>query len=302
MVIVFYILLFVFGLAVGSFLNVILWRYNPDFSLLKINNIKGRSHCPYCQCVLRWFELIPIFSFAVQLGKCRRCGHPLSWQYPLMEIAGGLIFAGIPLFFNYFLHQSNWLFFMGQLPLWHYVLISLWIPVFLCWLLLTMIDFKHFIIPNGLNLFLGILGVAITATVYWAGDSFWPFRESFLQQYALVFSPFENNVLANHLIGAIIGFLFFAFVYFLTRGQAMGLGDVKLALALGLVLGWPDIGLAVMLAFILGGISGTFLICCRKKTMKGRLPFGPFLVIGSLLTVFLGEQIVSSYFSLFGIN
>ena len=149
---------------------------------------------------------------------------------------------------------------------------------------------------------MGILGAAVTVLVYFFHDYFWPFRESFLQQYVLIFSPFESNLLAGHLLGALIGFLFFALVYFLTRGRAMGLGDVKLALALGLVLGWPDIGLAVMLAFVLGGIVGVFLLLRGKTTLKGRLPFGPFLVIGAMLTVFLGEQIISLYFSLFGIN
>lgn len=298
---VFFFLLFFFGSAVGSFLNVALWRYKPEFSFFKIASLRGRSHCPYCHCVLRWFELVPFFSFFIQGGKCRRCGHSLSWQYPLMELAGGLIFAGVPLFLNYFFHQSNWLFFAGQAPLWYYALIFLWILIFICWLLLTVIDLRHFIIPNGLNLFLGILGGAVTVLTYFFHDYFWPFRESFLRQYNLIFSPFEENIIAGHLLGALIGFLFFACVYFLTRGRAMGLGDVKLALALGLVLGWPDIGLAVMLAFILGGLAGTFLLCCRKTTMKGRLPFGPFLVAGSLLTVFFGEQIISLYFSLFGI-
>jgi len=302
MVTVFYLLLFVFGLAIGSFFNVVLWRYQPEFSLLKTSNLRGRSHCPYCQCVLRWFELVPLVSFIFQKGRCRRCGHPLSWQYPLVESAGGLIFAGVPLFFNFFFHQNNWFFFIGQAPFWYYGLVFLWIMVFLSWLLLTMIDLKHFIIPNGLNLFLGMLGVGIAVIVHFFHDYLWPFREYFVQQYALIFSLFGQNILMGHLLGALIAFLFFLFVYLVTRGRAMGLGDVKLALALGLVLGWPDIGLTIMLAFILGGIAGLFLLLRHKTTMKGRLPFGPFLVIGSLLTVLFGERIISSYFSLFGIN
>lgn len=302
MVFIFYLLLFVFGLAIGSFFNVVLWRYRPEFSLLRIAELKGRSHCPYCQCVLHWFELVPLFSFILQRGKCRRCRHPLSWQYPLVELAGGAIFAGVPAFLNYFFRQSDWLFFIGQSPLWYYGIVILWFLIFLSWLLAAAIDFRHFIIPNGLNIFLGVLGAALTALLHFSQGGIWPFHESFLLQYVLVFSPFETGILANHLLGALAGLIFFASVFSLTRGRAMGLGDVKLALAMGLILGWPDIGLAIMLSFIIGGLVGIFLICCRKTTIKGRLPFGPFLVLGALLTVFFGEKIISLYFSIFGIN
>ncbi len=99
----------------------------------------------------------------------------------------------------------------------------------------------------------------------------------------------------------IAGGLFFGFLVFISRGKGMGMGDVKLALSSGVVLGWPDIALATILSFLLGGLVGGILLIFGKKHIKDKLPFAPFFVFAVFLTVFLGHSIVSGYFGLFGI-
>ena len=86
------IVLFAFGIAIGSFLNVISIRYNPDKFLFSLKNLRGRSHCPHCKKTLRWYELAPLFSFLIQGGRCRGCATKISWQYSIVEFLTGLAF------------------------------------------------------------------------------------------------------------------------------------------------------------------------------------------------------------------
>lgn len=97
-----YFIFFVFGAIVGSFLNVVSLRYQPEQKVFDIKIIGGRSRCPHCGKTLTWYELIPIISFLIQLGKCRSCRHRLSFQYPIVEILSGFIFLVVPWHFNNF--------------------------------------------------------------------------------------------------------------------------------------------------------------------------------------------------------
>ncbi|MCL4404000.1 prepilin peptidase [Patescibacteria group bacterium] len=296
----FYILAFIFGAAIGSFLNVLIFRYTPQGRLFDGKRLGGRSHCPYCGHVLGALELVPIVSYLVQGGKCRICGHGLSIQYPLVEFLGGAIFAGLPIFLNSFYVKSSVLFAAFALPFWYYCLVGAWIVVFLVWLVMTAIDLRHYVIPNELNLLLVLLGVVIVYIVAGHGDLLFPFRTSFLEQYELLFSPWSNPVV-THLIGLAFGGSLFGILVAVSRGRGMGLGDVKLAVAAGFVLGFPDIVLATMLAFILGGFVSVILVLLRQKTMRDRIPFAPILVLGFVLTVFFGAAIVNGYFRLFSL-
>lgn len=299
MEIFYYILLFVFGISLGSFSNVLIFRYNPEHNLFAKKSILGRSHCMHCARTLSWYELIPIISFLLQRGKCRSCKARVSFQYPLVECAGGAITAGIPAFLNAFFGVSSIAFFSLTLPLWYYVLLALWIIIFFILLLITVIDFRLYIIPNELNLALGIAGLATTSiTAIKMSKVIMPFRTSFLEQYTMLFSPF-SNVFANHLLGAGVGFLFFFFLSVITRGRGIGFGDIKLGFAMGVALGWPDVGLTIALSFIVGGLVSVLLMLWDKKNMKDKVPFAPFLVLGFILTFFLGSSIVNTYFALF---
>lgn len=297
----YYTTLFLLGIALGSFSNVLIFRYRPERNVFARPSMAGRSHCMHCGHALRWYELLPIVSFIIQRGRCRSCAAKISWQYPLVECAGGAITAGVPLFLNSFFGMSSTSFFSFVLPFWYYAMLAVWVLVFFVLLLITVIDFRLFIIPNELNLILGILGMvgALIMSAKMSGFIL-PFKTSFLQQYVLLSSPFKS-ILANHILGALAGFCFFLALSLLTRGRGIGFGDVKLGLAIGMVLGWPDIALAIILSFIVGGAISIILMGLKKKHMRDKVPFAPFLVAGFILTFFLGSAIVSGYFNLFNL-
>lgn len=297
MEIIFYVAIALFGLAAGSFVNVLTLRYRPERSFFSRASWGGRSRCPACGAALRWYELIPIVSFVLQRGKCRSCAARLPRQYPLVEFAAAALAVGVPLFFSSW-HGVRDLA-TGGAPGWYYLFLLLWYLVGLVWLSVFIIDVRHYLIPDELNLVLLALGIGITALT--AAHAAWlpPFRLSFLKHYTLLFSvPSLEGVWAMHLAGAIAGGTFFWLLSLLTRGVGMGFGDVKFVLASGFILGFPDIAFAAALAFILGGIWGGTLIALGKKRMGEKLPFAPFLVIGFLLSMFGGFPILSWYFSL----
>jgi leader peptidase (prepilin peptidase)/N-methyltransferase len=216
-----------------------------------------------------------------------------------VELLTGGIFAGVPLYFNKFYGVIEPFSFSAPLRS-YYGFLILWILVLLTWLLISIIDHRHYLIPNGLNLTLGVLGILILAVKVLPSTWLLPFHYSFLRHYELIFSP-TQNVFVNHVLGALAGFLFFWILYKFGRGRAMGGGDVKLAAASGLILSWPDIALATIIAFILGGAWGAILLLFGKKTLHDKIPFAPIFILGMVLTVFLGFKIIQGYFSLFSI-
>lgn len=283
------------GTAVGSFLNVVSLRFNPEERGL-FKRIYGRSHCPHCGKELKWYELIPLFSFLIQLGKCRSCGHKLTFQYPIVELLSGLIFV----FVIYNLLPGH--------PLWPipYVAMTLWTLVFLALLLMSVIDFHHRIIPDSINIFIAVLGVVLLGYKYFSGLSAGKADSlvqgisggSFLKSYALMF-PLGGSFPINILIGVIFGIAFLGALFVISGGRGMGFGDVKLAAALGLFIGWPDIALALILAFITGAALSLLLIFLKRKTIKDYVPFGPFIALGVVLVFLFGYQILYLYFQFF---
>jgi len=307
-----YVLLFILGLAVGSFINVISLRYQPGQRLLDRKIIGGRSHCPTCRKKLAWYELIPVISFLVQLGKCRGCGHRLSLQYPLVEILSGLIFVFVPLSLTYNLQLTTY----NLQPTTHNLLllvVGCWLLVFILFLLLSIIDLRHSIIPNSINFSLAILGIILITAYPKLSNSFiwnpnFSGRFSFFKYYSmpLDFLPLsivnsQWSIVINHLFAALLGMAIFGVIILLSRGKAMGWGDFKLVAALGLIFGWPDILMVLLLAFIIGALVSIVFMIAKKKKMKDMIPFGPFLVIGSSLTFFFGYQIINGYFKIFGL-
>ncbi len=299
MVTLYYILLFVLGLALGSFSNVLILRYDPDRNVFSGPSLSGRSHCMQCGRTLHWYELIPVMSYAVQRGRCRECGVALTMQYPLVELAGGAIFSGVPYFLNSFFGVSSATFFALHAPPWYYGVLAGWVVIFFILLLIAVIDLRHYLIPDELNILLGLVGIGVAALLSLRADGITlPFRESFLQQYVLLFSPFRS-IAANHILGAVLGAGFFLLLSIITKGRGIGFGDVKLALAAGAAFGWPDIGLAIMLSFIVGGVVSVGLLLMRNMHMKDKIPFAPFFVLGLVLVFFFGHSILSAYFGMF---
>ena len=249
-------LLFIFGAALGSFINVLAVRYNPARFIFDARSIGGRSHCPQCSNVLRWFELVPIVSFLIQFGRCRRCGSRISFQYPLVEIVAGLICVFVPLR----------LFSLVQFPnsIFYFLFSIFWAASFLTLLLIVLIDKRLYIIPDEANIFLGFIGAVATFFVASRGELA---HASFIGSFAPFFG-FPENVWINHVFAAFAAGTLFALIIGITRGKGMGVGDLKLVIPLGLLFGWPDIIFVIALSFIIGAVYGLFSMMFGKKSLK----------------------------------
>ncbi len=286
-----YFFLFVAGTALGSFLNVLILRYDQvNDTILK--NATGRSRCPHCHKILNWYELIPICSFLIQRGKCRSCGKKLTLQYPIVEFLGGLIFVLV--FWRLYSAYDT-----SPFP---YLMMFAWSGVFLSLLVMSAIDFRERLIPDGVNIFIVLSGFFVILSEYFYPESIsidmgqW----SLLGNYALIF-PGGTNFPWNHLFGALFGIILFGGLFLLSRGRGMGMGDVKLAGALGFFIGWPDVTLALVSSFIIGALFSIVLIGLKRKTMKDFIPFGPFMALGVALIFLFGHELTQSYLNFFGL-
>ena len=268
-----YIFIFLFGLEVGSFLNCVIYRLEKNESFLK-----GRSYCPHCKHILSWQDLIPIFSFFILKGKCRYCHQKISWQYPLVETATGLLFL---LIFN-----SKFLIFKqffwtpsGGLPV---GLLFNFLNLFYYWIIASFLiiifvyDLKHYIIPDKIIYLAIIISLIFNFLIF---KQFQIFKYSILSAFGVA--------------------VFLLLIFLLSRGKWLGFGDVKLGFFMGLFLGFPDILVSLFSAYLIGAIIGVGLIISGKKTLKSEVPFGPFLVAGTFIAFFLGEKIINWYLNLF---
>lgn len=252
------LVLFVLGACVGSFLNVCIYRL-PEEGL---SIVKPRSHCPQCKEYVRWYDNIPILSFILLKGKCRFCRKIISPQYLIVEALCGYLFV------EYFI-----LFGMSA----HYVFYL----VLTCLLLVsTWVDFKFQIIPDETNFF-GMIFALLMSVIF----------------------PSLHNA-ESHLLGLGYSFLGLlvggAMIYaigvygeFRFKKEAMGGGDVKLLAMVGAFLGWKLTILAFFLAPFLGAIVGLYAKYVKKEEV---IPYGPFLSLGALGSLFAGEQIIARLF------
>ncbi|MDP3999730.1 MAG: prepilin peptidase [bacterium] len=256
------VFLFVFGLVIGSFLNVLAFRYDPDQPFFGLKRWGGRSHCLFCSQQLKWYELIPILSFIIQEGRCLVCRKKLFWQYPLVELASGLTFF-LPYYFYNSANEAS------------YFITAFWILIFLIFILIWAIDARISVIPDELNFFLGLLGVAL-----------------------LDMTNASRVIWLNHFWAALAGALFFGAIIYFSEGRAMGGGDLKMAVALGLIFGWPNLVYILAVAFVVGAFWGLTLMGLNKKNSKDAVPFGPFLILGSLVIFFFGDVLISAYWRL----
>jgi prepilin signal peptidase PulO-like enzyme (type II secretory pathway) len=278
--------LFIFGMVFGSFGYVLALRYDGEHFLLDPKTVGGRSYCPHCKKTLRWFELIPFVSFVIQGGRCRKCKTRISFAYPIVEILSGFLFVCVALRLQDF---------YGVIGANFWILSVLWIAFFFALALLSIIDIRLGIIPDELVIFLSVVAVCIAGFSVMHATTL-----SFLGSYAVYFG-LQENIWINHLVGALIGIIFFGGLVALTRGKGMGVGDVKLALPLGFLFGWPDILFLTAFAFVSGAAVGLGYISIGKKTMKSILPFGPFLAFGAAFLFFCGIGFMNWYFRAMGI-
>lgn len=287
--------LFLLGLAVGSFINVLSIRYEAGAFVFRRGSLLGRSRCPHCKKTLQWFELMPLVSFALQLGRCRGCRALISWQYPIVELVTGVLFAAIPARLEKMLQVSPRLLF-GEGNFFDYALV-LWLAFSAVLVLIAVIDFRERVIPDELNIFVAGLGIVYVA-VQKVMHAFGPIEGSLFGKYALLLQQ-RSDVFLNHAVAAFAALIFFAVIIGITRGKAMGMGDLKLAGAAGIFLGWPDIVFSLAFGFIVGALASVVLLAGRRKTMKDAVPFAPFIVAGIFLAFFAGQEILEWYFGIF---
>lgn len=279
------LLIFILGACVGSFLNVVSLRYKPERFLLDKKIIGGRSRCPGCGKTLRWFELLPILSFVLQRARCRTCRRRVSWQYPIIEILTGLIFVAVPSRLKFFS-----VFFSNQDFSFAAVIFTL---VFITLVLISLIDWRLSLIPDEANLFLAALGIL---SIIFTRNNLGGAGGSFLGSYAMLFG-LQGNGWVNHFFAAFLGAAVFGFLILITKGRGMGMGDMKLVAALGLIFGWPGAALITGAAFIIGSVFGLGAMTLGKKNMKSAIPFGPFLVAAAFVVFFYGRELLFFYFN-----
>lgn len=250
----------IFGLIMGSFLDCLLWRLKQNQSLF------GRSFCPQCRASLAWYDNIPLLSYLLLRGRCRRCRRTISWQYPLIEAVTGLLFGAA--FWRLSLaaggaetwRLSDWLHLLRD-----WVFIFSLVAIFvsdLRWYLI----FDEIAIPAGIIVF--ALNLLLGAT--------WP----------------------SLLLSATIGTGFFLIQYVASRGKWLGGGDIRLGFLLGAGLGWPLLLPALMAAYLLGALVGVGLLAAGRKEWGSELPLGTFLCAGALLALWYGQPLIAWYLHL----
>jgi len=244
------IVFFILGLIIGSFLNVVIFRFNTGRSF------NGRSGCMTCQNKLCWYELIPLISFFALKGRCKKCKTKISIQYPIVEVLSGLIFAGLFLKFQNVFFINTIIFSISY---------AYYATMFSILLVISVYDFKHKIIPDVFSLIFGI--ITFIGLFFFADYGFYLHIPSILE--------FLSGILLA---------LPFALIWLISKGTWMGLGDAKLALGLGWLLGFARILSATVIAFWSGAIIGLILIVFSKKYgLKSEISFAPFLVLGVII-------------------
>lgn len=258
MIYFFTISIFFFGLIIGSFLNALIYRMHENVSMM------GRSFCPQCKHQIAWYDNVPVFSFLFLGGECRYCKKKISWQYPLVELTTGALFA-----LAFYLNSTDLFLLTFNFQLLTFLrdlfFISIMIIVFIY-------DLKWFLILDRITLpAMGII-----------------FLLNIILGYSWV----------NLFFGALFGGGFFLFQFLVSRGRWIGGGDIRLGLLMGLMFSWPMILVATFLAYLIGSVISVFLLIFGKKKWDSQVPLGIFLTTSSIFTLFWGSQILSWYLNL----
>ena len=255
---------FILGLFVGSFLNVVIYRLHRAESF-----VKGFSKCLFCGHRLYPRDLIPLLSLLYLRGKCRYCRHKVSWQYFWVELATALSFVVIFWYIfavtdpNIFLLQLNWLLGLQLIGWW--VFASVLVVIFVY-------DLRYYLILDKVSL----------PAVF----------------FALIVNILLGQSWISLILAMIIGGGFFFGQFVLSKGKWIGGGDIRLGLLMGAILGWPGVLLGLFLAYILGGIFAAGLLLFRKKHWGDKLPFGTFLALATFIILLYGDILFNWYTSL----
>lgn len=261
-----------FGMLVGSFLNVCISRMPEDRSVAY-----PPSHCPSCGSSIRPYDNIPVFSWLVLLrGKCRDCRQPISSLYPSIELLMGLL--SLLLFWRFVPDP-------GAVDGPHGAAFAVHFVFFAMLVVVTFIDIRHYIIPDELSIYAAPLGIAASAGLAWIGAP-----DAVGLRGALVGSVAGAGVLVSVML-----------FYRLVRGQdGMGWGDPKLLAMIGAFLGaLPALPFVVFVACLAGSVVGLSLMALNRRAgwgMRSAVPFGPFLALGAMVWVLHGPQMISRWF------
>ena len=242
-----YIIIIIYGIIIGSFLNVCIYRIPKKENIVII-----RSHCMNCGHQLQWYELVPLFSYLFLHGRCKNCKQKISVQYPLVEAVNGILYVVI--FICNGINVDSLLYCLLTSAL----------------LVLSIIDFRTYEIPVGINIYILTLG--------------------------LVRCAYDYSNFLSHVIGFFAVSVFLYLIIIVTKGRGIGGGDMKLMAACGLLLGWK----LVILSFLLGCILGAVIHIIRMKVSKCDhvLAMGPYLSMGIFLSMLFGNQMINWYLSL----
>ncbi len=275
-----YVFIFVVGAAIGSFLNVVIYRVPTELSLMT------GSACPNCKKPIRFYHNVPIVGWLMLGGKCSDCKAAIAWRYPAVELLTAVVFCLV----------------YSQIGLTAYLPVALAFAATM--IALIFIDADHMTLPNVITypMFIIALIVRIVYPIafdgnYFSDTTFAPI--SLLQGY-----PSWVVSLAGALFGALIGggsLWAVGAIWKLLRGvEAMGLGDVKLLLGIGALLGWRLTLLTIFVGAFTGAIAGVALISRQKeKDLQTQIPFGIFLGIGSIVAILFGDKMIAWYLSTF---
>ena len=273
------ILLFIFagilGLAIGSFLNVVIYRVPAGRSI-----VVPASACPTCGSSIRTYDNVPVLSWLVLRGKCRECAAPISVRYPLVELGTGLFFVTVAgLFAPTILAAPDTRSIVSGLLVLVAFLFLAAVSV-----ALALIDIDVHKLPN-----------AIVLPAYAVGAVL-------LSSASIVSGEYSVLLRAGIAMAALfLAYFLMAFLY----PAGMGLGDVKLAGVLGLYLGWVGWGavtVGALGAFILGGVYAFVLILGKRANRKSGIPFGPWMLVGAWLGIGIGNEAFAGYLSIFGLR
>ncbi len=246
------------GLCVGSFLNVLIYRLPNNMNIA----VPG-SHCPQCGYKLKWYDNIPVVSYCILRGKCRSCGGKISFRYTLVELGNAALWAGcVAIFWN------------TSIPVACISAVSLSIL-----LTMTCTDLEYLIVPDSLQIALGVLATALIVLSATGVD--------------------KSVTWYSRLIGGTVfglGFLVIAVLFEKKAGrESMGGGDIKLALVGGVLLGWEKMLGAMLVATIVGSIVLIIVRKTAKQDKNTQYPFVPFMALGMALMIFFGDFLIKGY-------
>jgi prepilin signal peptidase PulO-like enzyme (type II secretory pathway) len=269
-------ILIVLGLCFGSFTNALVWRIHeqeeqgskkkPNKAYLdKLSIRKGRSMCPHCKHELKAVDLLPVVSWMALRGKCRYCGKPISWQYPLVELSTAILYV------------ASYIWWPIELQGMQVVLFVLWLVLLVGFMALIVYDLRWLLLPNRL-----VYPLAVVAGLFAIGT--------------VIYAPDHLAALLNVVLAVAIGGGIFYVLFQVSDGKWIGGGDVKLGWLLGLVAATSAHSvLFIFLAAVLGSLVSLPLIATNRVKKNATIPFGPFLIIGLIITQLFGAAIIHWY-------